>query len=377
MSNIEIKRVVTKKEMRDFISLPRFLYKDCPQFVPDLDLDVRNMFSQGKNAGLSFCDIQPFLAYKDGKPVGRIMGIINKKANDKWKTQTVRFSLIEFIDDEEVARALLSAVEQWGISCGMSVAEGPMGITDFDKEGMLVEDFQLTGSMTAIYNPDYYPEHLENLGYAKAVDWLQVRVRIPEEVPAKYARVAKLARESFNLHIHTMTKEELNGDYVVRVFDLLNECYSQLFGFSEFSREQMFNFVKKYSIALDPKLIPVVENADGEIVGVAVTMVSLVEALQKSQGRMMPFGWWHFMKNLWWKPANYAEMLLVAVRKDYQGMGVNALFFDYLIPVYNQYGIEWAETGPQLEDNVRVLSQWKPLNPEIVKRRRCYSKQLA
>ena len=363
--------------MRDFINLPRYIYKDCQQFVPDLESDVRSMFNQKRNAGLEFCDLMPFVAYRGGKAVGRILGIINKKANAKWNTRSVRFSLIEFVDDREVAQALLQAVEKWGSEQGMSRIEGPLGITDFDKEGMLIEDFNLSGSMTAIYNPAYYPKHMESLGYDKAVDWLQVRVNIPKEVPAKYQRVARLAREQFRLKVHTLSREELRGDYVMRVFQLLNECYSQLYGFSEFSKHQMQNFVRKYWLALDRRLVPVIENEEGEIIGVAVTIVSLAGALRKSNGRMWPIGWWYMAKSLWAKHEDNAEMLLVAVRKDYQGLGVNAMFFDHLIPVYNQLGIKWAETGPQLEDNVRVLSQWKPLDPEMVKRRRCYAKAIA
>lgn len=377
MSSIEIRRVCSKKEMHDFIHLPRFIYNDCPQYVPELESDVRNMFSQEKNAGLAFCDLQPFLAYQDNKAVGRVVGIINKKANEKWHVKTVRFSLLEFVQSIEVASALLNAVEQWGGEHGMSRIEGPLGITDFDKEGMLVEHFDLMGSMTAIYNHPYYPRYMESLGFVKAVDWLQVRVQIPQTVPAKYQRVAKLARDSFNLKVHIMTRDELRGDYVMRVFALLNECYSQLYGFTEFSKEQMMNFLRKYMLALDRNLLPVIENERGEIIGVAVTMVSLAHALQKSHGRMMPLGWWHIAKSLWLNREDSAEMLLVAVRKDYQGLGVNAMFFDYLIPVYNEYGIRWAETGPQLEDNVRVLSQWKPLRPDIVKRRRCFAKTIA
>ena len=307
--------------MRDFVRLPRLIYAGNPCYVPDLEADIRDTFDPRKNAGLDFTDIQPFVAYDErGRAVGRIAGIINHRANEKWGTRNVRFGFIEFVDDPRVSAALLQAVEQWGREHGMDKIEGPMGIFDFDKEGMLVEDFDQMGSMVTIYNPPYYPRHLEALGYTKEVDWVQVSIEVPAEVPAKYERVARLSKEMFGL--------------------------------------------------------PVVENEQGELVGVAITMPSLSHALRKAGGRMFPLGWLHLIRALKWKRESKAELFLIAVRLDYQGLGVNALFFADLIPVYNRLGFTRAETGPQLEDNVKELSQWKPLNPTLGKRRRCYGKAL-
>ena len=363
--------------MDDFIRLPYSIYKDCPQYVPDLESDIRNLFDQQKNPAYKFAEIQPFVAYRNDVAVGRIVGIINRKANEKWQTRNVRFSLMEFIDDLSVSKALIDAVSQWGLSQGMEAIHGPLGITDFDKEGMLVEDFHLTGSMNTIYNPDYYPRHMEALGFEKEVDWVQIRINIPEEVPARYARTAQYAREQIGLRVVKMTKEDVKKrDYGRKVFKLLNEAYAPIFGFSELSMEQADIFLKKYLSLIDKKLIPIVINEQDEIVGVAVTMGSLSKAMQKAKGKLWPFGWWPLLKALKWHPEDNAEMLLVAIRPDYQGLGVNGLFFDDLIPIYNKYGFKWAETGPQLEDNMRELTQWKPLKPEYVKRRRCYKKEL-
>ncbi len=362
--------------MRDFIALPRRLYAGCEQYVPDLDLDVRNTFRPGHNAGLEFCDVQPFVAYRDGVPVGRITAIINHHANQKWQEACVRFAFIEFEDDIKVAEALLSTVEKWGRERGMTLIQGPLGITDFDKEGMLVDDFDLVGSMTAIYNPPYYPRHLEALGFTKAVDWLHVRIQVPAEVPVRYKRVAQYAREQMGLHVRKMTRDEVLGEDGLRVFRLLNEAYSPLFEFSEFTTAQVREFLKKYISLIDLQLVPVVENDKGEMVGVAITMQSMTRALQQSRGRLFPLGWWHLLRALRQNRQDSAEMLLVAVHPEYQGMGVNALFFDDLIPIYNKIGIRWAETGPSLEDNIHVLSQWKALNPSFVKRRRCYCKEI-
>ncbi len=376
MNTVCVKKVETEKEMDDFVHFTRGHYAHCKQYVPDLERDVRDTFNPQKNAGLEFSDVQPFMAYRNGKAVGRITGIINHHANQKWNRRYVRFSQIEFIDDQEVSRALLDAVAQWGREHGMDRIQGPMGITDFDKEGMLVEDFDLTGSVTAIYNYDYYPRHLEVLGFEKEADWLQVRVEVPQEIPPKYQRVAQYCREQVGLRVVKVTNKDIRGEYGKKIFHLLNAAYSPLFGYTELSEGQIDDFVKQYIALVDKQLIPLVENEKGELVGVAITMTSMVEAFQRSGGRLWPFGWLHLLGGLKWNKADHAEMLLIAVRPDYQGLGVNALFFEDLIPLYNKYGIRWAETGPQLEDNVRELNQWKPLNPKTVKRRRCYTKKI-
>ena len=363
--------------MDDFIRLPYSIYKNCPQYVPDLESDVRDIFNPKKNPAHDFSQIQPFVAYRDGVAVGRIVGIINHKANEKWKEQNVRFSMIEFIDDIDVSKALIDAVSQWGQSQGMNKIHGPLGITDFDKEGMLVEDFHLTGSMNTIYNLAYYPHHMEKLGFEKEVDWVQIRVNIPQEVPAKYARVAQYAREQIGLSVMKVTLVDvIKRGFGKKVFDLLNEAYQPIFGFTEFSPAQVDIFVNKYLRLIDLDLVSIVLNAEHEVVGVAVTMSSLSKAMQKANGHLWPMGWWPLLKALKWQPEDNAEMLLVAVRPDYQGYGVNAMFFDDLIPIYNKKGFQWAETGPQLEENVRELTQWKPLKPEYVKRRRCYCTRL-
>lgn len=378
MKELIIKRVATKQEMGDFVRLPEMLYKDCPYYVPDWEMDVRNMFNPRKNASLEFTDIQPFVAYDSRKnPVGRIVGIINHRANEKWKTLNVRFGFFDFIDNLAVSSALLDAVIHWGKEHGMKTIQGPMGITDFDKEGMLIEDFDRLGSMNTYYNHPYYPRHMEALGYEKEVDWVQVRIRIPQTVPAKYARVARLSKEMFQLRVKKLTdKDVFQRDYGKKVFHLLNMAYAPIFGFTEFTDKQIDEFVKQYLGLVDKRMVTVVENEQDEVVGVAISMCSLSHALRKSKGKLFPFGWFHLLKALKWKPEPVADLLLVAVRPDYQMLGVNALFFDDLIPIYNQQGIQWAETGPQLEDNFRELTQWKPLDPDFIKRRRCYRKEL-
>lgn len=377
MNTVKVKQVHDHRTMNDFVHIVDSIYGNCPQYVPDLESDVRKLFNSRKNPGLEFSDIQAFVAYQNEQPVGRVVGIVNGKANQKWKVRNVRFSMIEFIDDMTVSSALLKAVEEWGKTKGMDALQGPLGITDFDKEGMLVEDFDMLGSMNTIYNPDYYPRHMETYGLVKEVDWLQVRIDIPQDIPARYARVAQYAREQIGLRVVKLTvKEVLQLGYGKKVFALLNECYQPIFGFSTLSERQMNTFINKYLRLIDLNLIPVILNDRQEVVGVAITMGSLSMAMQKAGGRLLPMGWYHLLKALKWKREDHAEMLLIAVRPDYQGLGVNAMFFNDLIPIYNNYGFKWAETGPQLEDNVRELSQWKPLHPQFVKRRRCYKKKI-
>ena len=378
MKDLTIKKVTTKREMNDFVEFPETIYKDCPYYVPDLEMDVRNMFNPKKNAGLECSEIQAFVAYDSNvHPVGRIAGIINHRANEKWKTQNVRFGFFDFVDDLEVSSALLEAIIQWGKERNTTSIQGPMGITDFDKEGMLIEDFDRLGSMNTYYNYAYYPQHMEALGYEKEVDWVQVRIQIPSEIPTKYARVARLSKEMFDLKVKKITDKDITRrGYGHKIFQLLNTAYSPIFGFTEFTDRQIDDFIKMYLGLVDKRLVTVVENEKDEVIGVAVSMCSLSHALRKSGGKLFPFGWYYLLKALKWKPEPMADLLLIAVRPDYQMLGVNALFFDDLIPIYNQYGIEWAETGPQLEDNVRELTQWKPLNPTFIKRRRCYKKKL-
>lgn len=376
MDIITVKKVDSRKVMNDFVHFPRKHYQNCENYIPDLEMDMRKIFNPKKNAGLEVSDVQAFVAYQGTTPVGRIAAIVNHRANERWQKKDVRFGLIEFVDNLQVAEALLSAVEKYGKSMGMTRIVGPLGITDFDKEGMLVEDFDLEGSMTAIYNYPYYPQIMEQLGYQKEVDWVQIRVNIPQEIPAKYARVSQLTKEMFDLHVRQLTLKDFREGYGRKIFQLLNEAYAPIYGFTEFNEGQADAFVDKYLKLINLELLPVVENKQGEVIALAVTMGSLNKALRKANGRLLPFGWYHLLRSLKWKYEESAEMLLIAVRPDFQGLGVNAIFFDHLIPIYHKFGFKWAETGPQLDYNIRELSQWKPLNPDIVKRRRCYFKEI-
>lgn len=362
--------------MDDFIYLPKSLYAGIRQYVPDMDSDIRDTFKPSKNKDLAYANIQPFVAYKDGKVAGRIVGIINHKANNIWNKDVVRFSHIEFIEDIEVTKALIAAVEDWGSKQAMTHIQGPMGITDFDKEGMLIEDFELNGSFLEYWNPPYYRDYIEKSNFKKEADWLQIRIKVPEKVPEKYSRVANLSKEMFGLKIVKKSKKEIYSGYGQKLFDLLNQAYAPLFGFSPFSHEQAKAILKKYIPLLNMKMLTLIENEKDELVCVAITVADFSEGLKKSKGKVFPKGWYHLLKAIKWKTGTKAELMLIAVRPDMQGLGINALVFDHLIPIYNKMGIKWCETGPQLEDNIKELSQWKPLNPALIKRRRCWERAI-
>lgn len=373
-----VEEVRTKRQMNDFVALPRRIYKGNSCYVPDMESDVRGWFDPKHNPGLQHCDVIPFVAYGEkGEPVGRIVGIINHRANQIWKGSCVRFGWIEFVDDLDVSAALLKAVEDWGRLKGMDSIQGPLGISDFDKEGMLIEDFDKMGSAVTIYNPPYYPKHMEALGFGKEVDWVQVKIDIPKEVPARFARVKKLVEEMYGLKVKKLTpKEVFKENYGRKIFRLLNEAYSQLFGYTPHSDEEADAFVSQYIKMLDLNMLPMVEDEKGNLIACSITMPNLSRALQKAKGRLFPFGWYHLLRALKFKHEEEVELLLIGVHPEWQALGINALLFADLIPIFNKMGFKSAETGPMLENNLKVLSQWKALDPTTYKRRRCFSKEL-
>ena len=377
--NCTIKKVETKRQMDDFVELPKRLYKGNSCYVPDLEQDVRGWFDPKHNPGLKHCDVVAFVAYNEkGEAVGRIVGIINRKANETWKGNCVRFGWIEFIDDIAVSTALLKAVEDWGREKGMDSIQGPLGISDFDKEGMLVEDFDMLGSAVTIYNPSYYPEHLTRLGYGKEVDWVQVRVPVPDEVPERFARVQRLVSDLYGLKVKKLTHDDIfKGGYGRKIFHLLNEAYKQLFGYTPHTDEEADAFVNEYIKMLNLKMLPMVEDGEGNLIACSITMPNLSRALQKSGGKLFPFGWYHLLRALKWHHEEEVELLLIAVHPEWQALGINALLFADLIPIFKEMGFRWAETGPMLESNMKVLSQWKALTPTFCKRRRCFSKEIS
>lgn len=379
MANITVKPVTTKKDMKEFVELNYRLYKNHPYAVPDLAMDIEELFDKKKNPGSEFSDWQPFIAIKDGRTVGRVVAIVNNVANEKWNLKNVRFGWIDFEEDIEIPKAMLEAVEQWGRERGMTHIQGPMGVTDMDKEGMLTFGFDRIGTMNTLYNYPYYPEFLKQLGYEKDAEWFELRMQVPDEVPEKYRRVAELTMKRYNMHIRKLKnrKDLMDGNYGQRIFDLINEAYAPLFGYSKISQKQIDNYVNFYLRVIDLRMVTLVEaDETNELLAVGISMPSIVRALQKTGGKLFPFGWYHLLKSLKFKYEDGVELLLIAVKPEYQSRGLTALLFDDLIPIYQSLNFKWAETNCILEDNVKNLTQWKYLNPEIAKKRVCFKKAL-
>lgn len=372
--SVEIKKVTTKSELKRFIRFNYEFYKDNPYSVPDLYDDMLNTFSPKKNAAFEFCEADYFLALRDGKIVGRVAAIINRRANEKWNRKTVRFGWIDFIDDMEVSTALIDTVKQWGKERGMTEIEGPLGFTDMDAEGMLVEGFDQLSTMATIYNYPYYSQHMERLGLSKSADWVEMKIYVPDAIPEKHRRISEIIAKRYNLHTRKLkSKKEVRQSGVAHdIFRLINDAYTPLFGYSRMTERQIDQYVKMYVPVLDLRMVSIVENEQNEIVAVGISMASLSRALQKAKGRLLPFGWYHLLKALMWKRPKVLDLLLVAVRPDYQGKGVNALLFTDLIPVYKELGFEYAESNPELEMNEKVQNQWQYFKTEQHKRRRCF-----
>lgn len=372
--SVEIKKVTTKSELKRFIRFNYEFYKDNPYSVPDLYDDMLNTFSPKKNAAFEFCEADYFLALRDGKIVGRVAAMINRRANETWNRKTVRFGWIDFIDDMEVSTALIDTVKQWGKERGMTEIEGPLGFTDMDAEGMLVEGFDQLSTMATIYNYPYYPQHMERIGLSKSADWVEMKIYVPDAIPEKHRRISDIIAKRYNLHIRKLkSKKEVRQSGVAHdIFRLINDAYTPLFGYSRMTERQIDQYVKMYVPVLDLRMVSIVENEQNEIVAVGISMASLSRALQKAKGRLLPFGWYHLLKALMWKRPKVLDLLLVAVRPDYQGKGVNALLFTDLIPVYKELGFEYAESNPELEMNEKVQNQWQYFKTEQHKRRRCF-----
>ncbi|MBR1917422.1 MAG: N-acetyltransferase [Bacteroidaceae bacterium] len=373
-----IHKVSSPRELRRFARFNYKLYKDNPYSVPDLYSDILKTFSRERNPAFEFCEAEYFLAYQNGKVVGRVAAIINHKANAAWGKKAVRFGWIDFIDDLDVSRALLKAVEQWGADKGMTTMEGPLGFTDMDAEGMLIEGFDELSTMATIYNYPYYPEHMEKLGLEKAIDWVEMKLKVPERLPEQYEKIARIVQQRLNLHVRKLrsVREIRRTGLGYKIFDLVNEAYKPLFGYSEMTKAQIDRYINEYLPILDLSMVTLVEDSDNELVGVGISMASLSRALQKAKGRLWPFGWWHLLKALFIKRPPILDLLLIAIKPEYQGKGVNAMMFVDLIPIYIKHGFEWGETNPELEVNDKIQSQWHYLENRIHKRRRCYTKRL-
>lgn len=379
--SVVIKKVETKEDLKIFVNFFYDLYRKCDFAVPYLYSSEICTLRKDRNPAFAFCDADYFLAYKDGEIAGRVAAIINHRANDYWKRKMVRFGWLDFIDDPEVSTALISTVEQWGAERGMTEIAGPFGFEDMDREGMLVEGFDELSTMYINYNYAYYPEHIRRIGgFAKDNDYVEYKVKVPEVTPEKFAKTARLVEKRYGLEVRKYNFRDMkHGGRGRELFGILNATYSDLYGYSQLSIEQIDRLVDEYLKLADLNLVTCVVDTrhEDKMVGFGVSFPSFSTALRNTRdGRLLPFGWWHLLKVMKWHKTKDVDLLLIGVLPEYRIKGANSLIFNDLISWYRQYGFEYAQTGPQMESNKGVLSQWQYLDATCNRRHRIYAKEI-
>jgi GNAT superfamily N-acetyltransferase len=372
--DVQILEVTRPKQLKAFIRFPETLFRGNPYYVPSLIFDELNTLRRDKNPAFEHCEAKYWLALRRGRIVGRVAGIINRLHIEKWKQPYVRFGWIDFIDDPAVPGALLGTVEAWAREKGMTAVHGPLGFTDLDREGMLVEGFDELGTLATNYNHPYYPVHLEKLGYVKDTDWVEYEMAVPSEPDKKIARIADIALRRNKLTLLDVRRKKRLLNYAGDLFRLLDDEYKNLYGVVPLTQKQVDSYIKQYFGFVTPDFVPIVLDPEGRMIAFGVTMPSLSRALQKARGRLFPFGFIHLMRAL--KKNDRADLYLVAVKSEYQGKGVNAILIDKMNQVYNRLGITKVESNPELETNRMVQEQWKYFEKRQHKRRRCFIKRL-
>ncbi|MEY8244477.1 N-acetyltransferase [Heminiphilus faecis] len=375
--SVEIREIdSTRSQLKEYVKFGIDLYKGNDFFVPPLIYDEIDTLSPDKNPAFEYCTAKSWMAYRDGKPVGRITGIVNSIVNDRTGSHDLRFGFMDFIDDDEVVDALFNELMRWGKSQGLNSIVGPMGFSDMDHEGMLTYGFDELGTMATIYNYPYYPRHMERLGFRSDAEWVEYRMTVPDRIPDQLQRVGDIVRRKYRLRtIKFTSSKKLKEQYGQALFELINEAYDSLYGYSPLTKRQIDYYISIYLPILRLENVCVIVDADDKLVGVGISIPSLSRALQKSRGRLFPFGWTHLLKALY-RPNDTVDLLLVAVKPEYQSKGVNALLFTDLIPVYIKNGYRWAESNPELAENENVQQQWKFFERRQHRRRTAFRKDI-
>jgi GNAT superfamily N-acetyltransferase len=371
---IEIKEVTNLKELKAFIHFPHTLYSGNPYWVPSLTFDELNTLRRDKNPAFEYCEAVYWLAYRKDQIVGRVAAILNHRHLEKWKQPYLRFGWIDFIDDPLVSAALMQTIEAWAKETGMTAVHGPLGFTDMDREGMLVEGFDELATLITIYNYPYYPIHLEKLGYTKDTDWMEYEISVPPEPNATIARIAGIALQRNKLKLLEVKDKKGLLPYTKELFQLLQEAYQQLYGFVPLTEKQVDTYITQYFGFITPDFVPIVLDQNGKMVAFGIVMPSLSKALQKSRGEMFPFGFIYLLHAL--KKNDRADLYLVAVKKEYQGKGVNAILMNKIHSTFIKLGVTKVESNPELETNQNVQGQWKYYEKRQHKRRRIFIKHL-
>ena len=372
---IEIKEVTNRKMLKQFIDFPVKLYKDCPYFTPYLYEDEIDNLAPGKNPASKYCDFKLFMAYKDGELVGRICGIINHFANSKYNQKRVRFNRIDMIDDIEVTKALIKAVENFGKENGMVEINGPLGYSDQDKEGMLIKGFDQLNTFMTFYTYEYYVEHMRQLGFNVDATWKEYKIKVPKEVDPRIRKSSQFVQKKYDFHLQKIkSKRQLTKDVIVEVLKLTNVCYANLYGYVPIDENQMMHLASQYIPLINLDYLSLVRDKNNKLVAYGLAIPTPVRALKKHKGHLMPFGFIDFMRDL--KHSKVLDMLLVAVEPKYQSSGVMSMIFEQCVDNAIKNSIEHAETGPQLEYNTKVLSLWKMFDAENHKDRVCWLKKI-
>lgn len=373
---VEIKVVETKEDLKKFVLFGNELYKNNPYHIPVLVKDELETLDKDINPAFEFCEAVYYLAYKNGRIVGRIAGIINHRANEAWNQTHARFGFVDFINDNEVVDALFDTVAKWAKSKGMDMLHGPMGFTDMDKEGMLVEGFDRLGTMITIYNYAYYPKQLERIGFMKDQDWKEYIITIPDSIPERHVRISNLVSQKYGLSVLKFKSNKELIPYGPVVFELINKCYANLYGFSQLSDRQIQYYSKMYMPLLRPDFVTMIRrDKDEKIIGFGLALPNLSRALRKANGSLFPFGFIHLLRALKGRP-RVVDLYLMGVLPEYQNRGVNALLFNDLIPIFRQSGAKFAESNPELETNMSVQLQWNYFERKHHKTRRAYIKPI-
>lgn len=370
---VEIKEVNTLRQLKTFIRFPLSLYKGNPYYVPNMFSDELNTLRADRNPAFEEATARYWLAYKGGKVAGRVAAMIVPKHEIKWGEKYMRFGWLDFINDTEVVSALMSTVEAWAKEEGKNGIHGPLGFTDLDREGMLVEGFEEVTTLATIYNYPYYPHHLEELGYVKDVDWLEHEFTVTNRSEEKMIRAAKLVSERYNLHMFRGRKKDLLK-IAPQLFDVLNEAYRGLYGTVPLSEAQIQTYIKTYFGFVNLDYIPIVLDENEDIVAFGITFPSFSKALQQSGGYMFPFGFIYFLLAMW--KTDRADLYLVGVRDKYRRTGITAMLMAQILQTFLKRGIKLVESNATLETNQDILAMWKYFDNRQHKRRRCYVKHL-
>lgn len=374
---LEIKEITTRKELKQFIEFTNTLYRESEYYCPPLFFDEVNCFDKEKNPALEVCDYKLWMAFRDGKAVGRIAGIVNYKANEKWGYKNARFGWFDFIDDLEVSKALLDTVAAWGKEKGMTAINGPVGFTDFDHQGLLLEGYDYLAPMASLYNFPYYVKHFDAYGLTKDADWIEIQVYPPTCCPERLNRIAEIVKERSHVRVDKVKNaRELVRKYGIEYMDVIDIAYQKLYNFQPMTIKQKNYYKDMYFPILNFDFVTLVVNDKDEVVGVGVGMPDISEALRKCGGHLFPFGWYHVLKALKAKQMDAFNFLLIAVRPDYQDKGINALFFQDQIPYINKYKIKRLETTSILETNTKNIANFTQFDHKMHKRRRAYIKQI-